>query len=286
MAFESRQSSDAAHNEAPEISLSEPGIPTALVTIANVINACPDTDRRLGLPLRSWMHSKVPGVLDCRNRILRKTHPLAQHVGDLRLFSHRMWAWICYPGPAAEPGEGRYEATYNARFTVSVSDHERYTNEYILMSKETQQFRHDSNFRPPGSQSSRARDWIRFTAAAWHSRPSASNQRPEPRPAFWTDKAVGEIDIDITRACTCRGSVHVPRLPDQDLHSLSSTSLCRPHRRPTLGARIRCTHATVPVVSGCCGRGTRSALRMFRTTEQCPNLPNTPTLDALVHCRD
>lgn len=119
MPLATHQSAMATHPALPEI-VDQPAIPADLTKIASIVNACPDSHRRYGLPLRSWMHTTVPGLLDGRIRALRKTHAMNEHIGDLRLFSHRMWAWICYTGPATQPGQGKYESTYYAKHKLPV----------------------------------------------------------------------------------------------------------------------------------------------------------------------
>lgn len=54
-----------------------------------------------------------PGLLDARRRIMRKTHPMFAFLGDTSLLNDRLWAWLCFNGPACEvAGLGSYDVQY------------------------------------------------------------------------------------------------------------------------------------------------------------------------------
>lgn len=94
-----------------------PAITAGVQAVADAINACPADNRVLGLPTRKWLaRQSIPGVLVRYSVFSRVDNAVIQHVGDVRLFSQRLWAFMLYRGAAMVDGEGDYEAKYEKEF--------------------------------------------------------------------------------------------------------------------------------------------------------------------------
>ncbi|KAF1351969.1 hypothetical protein BDV97DRAFT_397029 [Delphinella strobiligena] len=94
-----------------------PAITAEVQAVTDAINACPADNRVLGLPTRKWLaRQSIPGVRVRWSVFSRTDNAIIQHVGDGRLFSQRLWAFMLHRGAAKVDGEGDYEAKYEREF--------------------------------------------------------------------------------------------------------------------------------------------------------------------------
>jgi len=124
-ASQAGHTSDQAASSSSPATLAGPSqfsIPAEMRQFAETINACPANKRLYRLPKRTWLKKQGLGDVAMRHGTLKRSSTLMEYVGDTRLFSHRMWAYLLFAGKAVPRGGDSYEKLYREAYGITGDD--------------------------------------------------------------------------------------------------------------------------------------------------------------------